>query len=132
MVLTLMIPMRALFKLEEIITVRHLELMCKVIMATGSIVGYAYGMEFFIAWYGANPYEGFAFINRAVVFLAINRACVWQLGGVHALCSISTHSPPASFAIIESMQRWVISCLLNANTTIGMVLVMWFITIIAY
>ena len=65
MVLTLMIPMRTLFKLEEIITVRHLELMCKVIMATGSIVGYAYGMEFFIAWYGGNPYEIYAFKNRA-------------------------------------------------------------------
>ena len=65
MVLTLMIPMRTLFKLEEIITIRHLELMCKVIMATGSIVGYAYGMEFFIAWYGGNPYELYAFKNRA-------------------------------------------------------------------
>jgi Ni/Fe-hydrogenase subunit HybB-like protein len=65
MVLTLMIPMRALFKLEEIITIRHLELMCKVIIATGSIVGYAYGMEFFIAWYGGNPYELYAFKNRA-------------------------------------------------------------------
>ena len=51
--------------LEEIVTVRHIDLMGKVILATGSIVGYAYGMEFFIAWYGANPYEGFAFINRA-------------------------------------------------------------------
>jgi molybdopterin-containing oxidoreductase family membrane subunit len=39
--------------------------MCKVILATGTMVGYAYAMEFFIAWYGANPYEGFAFINRA-------------------------------------------------------------------
>ena len=40
---------------------RHIELMCKVILATGSIVGYAYAMEFFIAWYGGNPYELFAF-----------------------------------------------------------------------
>jgi hypothetical protein len=39
--------------------------MCKITLATGTIVGYAYAMEFFIAWYGANPYEGFAFINRA-------------------------------------------------------------------
>ena len=65
MVLTLMIPMRTLFKLEDIITVRHLEYMCKVIIATGSIVGYAYAMEFFIAWYGGNPYELYAFKNRA-------------------------------------------------------------------
>src|SRR5262250_2103672 len=39
--------------------------MCKVLLATGSIVGYAYGMEFFIAWYGGNPYELYAFQNRA-------------------------------------------------------------------
>ncbi len=35
-------------------------------MATGSIVGYAYAMEFFIAWYSGNPYERYAFINRAI------------------------------------------------------------------
>jgi len=65
MVLSLMIPLRSVCHLEEIITVRHVELMCKVILATGSMVGYAYGMEFFIAWYGGNPYELYAFKNRA-------------------------------------------------------------------
>jgi len=65
MVLTLLVPLRTLCHLEEIITVRHVELMCKVIMATGSMVGYAYGMEFFIAWYSGNPYELYAFKNRA-------------------------------------------------------------------
>ena len=39
--------------------------MYKIILATGTIVGYAYAMEFFIAWYSGNPYEGFTFINRA-------------------------------------------------------------------
>ena len=65
MVLTLLIPLRKMLKLEEIITVRHVELMCKVTLATGSIVGYAYAMEFFIAWYSGNPYEKYAFMNRA-------------------------------------------------------------------
>ena len=65
MVLTLMIPARSLFHLEHLITVRHLENMCKVIIATGSMVGLAYGTEFFIAWYGQVPEEKFAFINRA-------------------------------------------------------------------
>jgi len=65
MVLTLMLPMRTICHLEEIITLRHVELMCKVILATGSIVGYAYGMEFFVAWYSGNPYELYAFKNRA-------------------------------------------------------------------
>ncbi len=65
MVLTLLIPLRSVCGLQDVITVRHVELMCKVILATGSIVGYAYGMEFFIAWYGGNPYELYAFKNRA-------------------------------------------------------------------
>jgi Ni/Fe-hydrogenase subunit HybB-like protein len=65
MVLTLLIPIRKLCRLEDIITMRHIDLMCKVTLATGSIVGYAYGMEFFIAWYGGNPFERYCFINRA-------------------------------------------------------------------
>lgn len=65
MVLTLMIPARTIFSLEKLITLRHLDNMCKIILATGSIVGLAYGTEFFIAWYGQVPAEQFAFINRA-------------------------------------------------------------------
>ena len=65
MVLTLMLPLRAVYKLEDLITQYHIDCMCKITLATGTIVGYAYAMEFFIAWYSANPYEGFAFINRA-------------------------------------------------------------------
>ena len=65
MVLSLLVPLRTLCHLEEIITVRHVDLMCKVVLATGSMVGYAYGMEFFIAWYSGNPYELYAFKNRA-------------------------------------------------------------------
>lgn len=65
MVLTLMIPLRKAYGLHDLITPYHLECMCKICLATGSMVGYAYMMEFFIAWYGSNPYEGFAFVNRA-------------------------------------------------------------------
>jgi Ni/Fe-hydrogenase subunit HybB-like protein len=65
MVVTLLVPARKLFKLESIITMLHLENCNKVILATGSMVGYAYAMEFFIAWYGGNPNELFAFLNRA-------------------------------------------------------------------
>jgi len=66
MVLTLMIPARHIFSLEKLITIRHLENMCKIILATGTIVGLAYGTEFFIAWYGQVGEEKFAFINRAL------------------------------------------------------------------
>jgi molybdopterin-containing oxidoreductase family membrane subunit len=65
MVLTLMIPARAIFKMKHIITDQHVENMCKVILATGSMVGFAYATEFFIAWYSGNAYEGFTFLNRA-------------------------------------------------------------------
>ncbi|MFT4709662.1 MAG: Ni/Fe-hydrogenase subunit HybB-like protein [Bacteroidia bacterium] len=65
MVNTLIIPIRSIFKLQHIVTLRHLEVMNKVILATGSMVGYAYAMEFFIAWYSGNPYERFVFENRA-------------------------------------------------------------------
>ena len=65
MVLTLMLPVRAVYGLHDLINQYHIDCMCKICLATGTMVGYAYGMEFFIAWYGANPYEGFAFVNRA-------------------------------------------------------------------
>src|SRR4029077_16485237 len=63
-VLTLLIPARSLYKLHDVITWNHIDVMCKIILLTGSIVGYAYTMEFFVAFYGANPFERFAFINR--------------------------------------------------------------------
>lgn len=65
MVITLMTIARSIYGLENLITTKHLENMCKVILATGTIVGFAYGTEFFIAWYSANQYERFIFINRA-------------------------------------------------------------------
>ena len=65
MVLTLLIPIRKWYGLEHIITIKHLENMARIILLTGSMVGYAYAMEFFIAWYSGNPYETFAFVNRA-------------------------------------------------------------------
>jgi molybdopterin-containing oxidoreductase family membrane subunit len=65
MVLTLMLPLRAVYRMEDLITQYHVDCMCKITLATGTMVGYAYATEFFIAWYGANPFEGFAFVNRA-------------------------------------------------------------------
>ncbi|AGA78349.1 NrfD/PsrC family molybdoenzyme membrane anchor subunit [Echinicola vietnamensis] len=65
MVLTLMLITRKLFKLEDYITMVHIELMNIVIIITGSIVGIAYITEFFIAWYSGVAAEQYAFINRA-------------------------------------------------------------------
>jgi Ni/Fe-hydrogenase subunit HybB-like protein len=66
MVLLLIVPSREWFGLKEIITLKHLDNMAKITLATGMMVGYAYGIEFFISWYGQNPNELFAFINRAL------------------------------------------------------------------
>jgi Ni/Fe-hydrogenase subunit HybB-like protein len=65
MVLTLMLITRVVFRLEDYITVEHMESMNKIIVLTGSIVGIAYLSEFFIAWYSHVPYESYTFINRA-------------------------------------------------------------------
>lgn len=64
MVLTLMIPARAIYGLHDMITAKHVDNMAKIILLTGSIVGYAYLMEGFIAWYGANKFEKDAFHLR--------------------------------------------------------------------
>jgi len=64
MVVTLMVIARRIYHLEHLITMRHLENMCKVILATGSIVGYSYAVEFFTAFFSGNPYESYVFLNR--------------------------------------------------------------------
>ena len=65
MVLTLAIPTRAVFKLHDFITMRHLNNMAKVMLATGLIVAYGYGIEAWTAFYSGNEYERFMMLNRA-------------------------------------------------------------------
>lgn len=65
MVLTLMIITRKVLSLEEYITMKHIDCMCKIVILTGSIVGMAYMTEFFIAWYSGVEYEQYVFMNRA-------------------------------------------------------------------
>jgi molybdopterin-containing oxidoreductase family membrane subunit len=86
MVMTLAVPMRAAFHLEDLITMRHIHNMTKIMLATGMIVAYAYVNEAFYAWYSGNLYEQFMFTNRATgpygpfywMLIAIN-ACMIQL-----------------------------------------------------
>jgi Ni/Fe-hydrogenase subunit HybB-like protein len=66
MVVTLLVILRKAMKLEEYITIRHLEMMNKVILFTSMLVGYSYLMEFFVAWYSDEPFEQFVFLNRLV------------------------------------------------------------------
>jgi molybdopterin-containing oxidoreductase family membrane subunit len=64
MVLTLVIPIRAFYGLEDFITLRHIQNMAKVMLATGLIVLYGYSVEAFMAWYSASPPERFMIANR--------------------------------------------------------------------
>ena len=66
MVLTIIIPLRAVYRLQDLITVRHLDLMAKVMMATGWIVIYGYAEEFFNAWRSGNIFDRFVDVNRAL------------------------------------------------------------------
>ncbi|HRW06077.1 MAG TPA: polysulfide reductase NrfD [Caldilineaceae bacterium] len=65
MVVTIAIPLRVAFGLRDYITMRHLNNMAKVMLATGLIVAYGYMIETFIGWYSGNQFEWFVVVNRA-------------------------------------------------------------------
>ena len=65
MVITLTIPIRKIFHLEDYITLDNYDGMAKLIILTSCIVGYAYAAEFFMAWYSGSPYEWGQFVYRA-------------------------------------------------------------------
>ena len=78
MVMTLAIPIRKFYHLEDFITMRHLGNMAKVMLATGLIVAYGYMMETFMAFYSGNQFDRYAIINRmtgpyCVLLLAADR-----------------------------------------------------------
>src|SRR5208282_3038450 len=112
MVLTLVLPLRAIYKLEDLVTQYHIDCMCKITLATGTMVGYAYAMEFFIAWYSANPFEGFAFINRAF-------GPYWWAYFIMVTCNVIT---PQFFWFKKVRQNtslvWILSLFVNLG--------MWF------
>ena len=67
MVLTLTIPIRKIFGLEDFITMRHLNNMAKIMLATGLFVVYGYTMEFFFGWYSANEFDRFLIFDTRLV-----------------------------------------------------------------
>ncbi len=69
MVLTIMLPASLIYpQISDLITRQHVDKMAKIILLTGSIVGYAYLMELFVAWYGGNKFEGFTFFKARANF----------------------------------------------------------------
>jgi Ni/Fe-hydrogenase subunit HybB-like protein len=112
MVLTLLIPLRSLCHLEEVITMRHIELMGKVILATGSMVGYSYAMEFLVAYYSGNPYERYHYLNRVL-------GPYWWAGATMYLCNVFL---PQLFWFKKVRTNLLIVFLLSLTVNIGM----WF------
>ena len=82
MVVTLAVPLRAAFGLQDFITARHLDNMAKVMLATGMIVAYGYLMEAFMAWYGQNPYEKFVQLENR----PFGPLCPYLLDDDHLQC----------------------------------------------
>jgi molybdopterin-containing oxidoreductase family membrane subunit len=64
MVMTIAIPLRAFYKLDDFITMRHLDNMAKIMLATGLIVAYGYFMEIFGAFYSGQKYDMYSVLNR--------------------------------------------------------------------
>jgi Ni/Fe-hydrogenase subunit HybB-like protein len=109
MVLTIAIPLRAVYKLEDFVTLRHLQNMAKILLATGLIVGYGYMIEIFMAWYSGNPYEKFAIWNRMT-------GPYWPVFWGLMLCNIVT--PQALwFKSVRSrpLVLWIIALIVNAG-----------------
>lgn len=113
MVNTLMILVREGYpQIKDYITMDHLEVMNKIIMTTGMMVGYAYASEFFIAWYSGNPYEQFIFINRAF-------GPYWWAYWIMVSCNVII---PQVFWIKSIRRNLVIMFIVSIFVNIGM----WF------
>ena len=82
MVMTLAIPLRIFYGMEDFITMRHIHNMTKVMLVTGMIVAYGYANEAFFAWYSGNPYEGYMMFNRMTGPYAV---FYWSLIAINAL-----------------------------------------------
>jgi Ni/Fe-hydrogenase subunit HybB-like protein len=109
MVLTIAIPLRAIYKLEDFVTLRHLQNMAKILLATGLIVAYGYMIEIFMAWYSGSPYEKFAIWNRMT-------GPYWPVFWSLMLCNIVTpqllwFKRVRSFPLV----LWIIAVIVNVG-----------------
>ncbi len=112
MVQTLMIVARWVYGLENLITKDHLEKMNVIILVTGTIVGFAYITEFFIAWYSGVVYEQYAFLNRAT-------GPYWWAYWIMMFCNLTL---PQLFWIKSFRRKIWLMFLISITTNIGM----WF------
>jgi Ni/Fe-hydrogenase subunit HybB-like protein len=115
MVQSLLIITRKVLKLEEYITIEHIDVMNKIIVLTGSIVGIAYLTELFIAWYGQNPYENFAFMQNRVNLLSPYGWAYYIMMGCNVLS-------PQIFWFRKLRRNLVVTFFMSVMVNIGM----WF------
>lgn len=126
MVLTLMLPARWFYGLHDVITLKHIDNMAKIILLTGSIVGYAYLMELFIAYYGSNPYENWAFFRNRIAdpfifgpMMGVDPAPYWWAYWAMMTCNVIS---PQIFWSAKARRNvwvvWTVSMFVNAG--------MWF------
>jgi Ni/Fe-hydrogenase subunit HybB-like protein len=107
MVLTIAIPLRAVYRLEDFVTLRHLQNMAKILLATGLIVGYGYLMEAFMSWYSGSPYEKYMMWNRLT-------GPYWPVFWGLMLCNIVTPQLLWWKAVRSSpLVLWVIAVIVN-------------------
>jgi molybdopterin-containing oxidoreductase family membrane subunit len=127
MVVLLLIPSRELFPgMKALITKRHLENMAKIILVTGFMVGFAYSMEFFIAWYSGNKYEQDVFVYNRVMapfmmewFGADRYAPYWWAYWAMIFCNVVS---PQVFWLKAARQSIPVIFMVGFLVTIGM----WF------
>jgi Ni/Fe-hydrogenase subunit HybB-like protein len=93
MVIALAIPVRKWYGLEDFITMKHFDWMAKVMLATGMIVAYGYGMELFYAWYSAVPVETALLHNRLKVYEAPYSWSFWLLILFNVVFPLALWSP---------------------------------------
>jgi len=107
MVLTIAIPLRAYYRLQDFVTMRHLDNMAKVMLATGLIVAYGYIMEYFMAWYSGDEYEEYMAVNRA---LGPYRGTFYAM----LLCNVAVPQLLWSQSVRRNpLALWIISMLVN-------------------
>ena len=112
MVLTLLIVARETLKLKDYITQAHIDAMCYITLATGMMVGLAYGTEMFVAWYSGVEFEQYAFYNRAL-------GPYWWAYWTMVSCNVIT---PQLFWFKKVRENMLLVWLLSIVVNIGM----WF------
>ncbi|MES1220633.1 MAG: NrfD/PsrC family molybdoenzyme membrane anchor subunit, partial [Bacteroidota bacterium] len=115
MVQTLLVVTRKVLGLSQYITLEHIEVMNKVIVLTGSIVGIAYLTELFISWYGANQYENFAFFQNRLNLASPYGWSYWIMMGCNVLS-------PQIFWFRKMRRSLVVTFFMSILINIGM----WF------